>query len=59
MAEFEYNNMVSATTGITPFCALYGQHPRYVINPIQTTNQTLTPDQTPTPTVIEDRKSVV
>ena len=26
MAEFAYNNTVSATTGITPFFALYGQH---------------------------------
>ena len=45
MAEFVYNNTVSATTGITPFFALYGQHPRYVINLIQTPVQT--PDQTP------------
>ena len=30
MAEFAYNNTVSATTGITPFFALYGQHPRYI-----------------------------
>ena len=33
MAEFSYNNTISATTGITPFFALYGQHPRYVIKP--------------------------
>ena len=31
MAEFAYNNTISATTGITPFFALYGQHPRYII----------------------------
>ena len=36
MAEFAYNNTISATTGITPFFALYGQHPRWIIkqNPI-------------------------
>ena len=33
MAEFSYNNTISATTGITPFFALYGQHSRYVIKP--------------------------
>ena len=33
IAEFLYNNTISATTGITPFFALYGQHPRYVIKP--------------------------
>ena len=33
MAEFSYNNTISATTGITPFFALYGQHPRYIIKP--------------------------
>ena len=33
MAEFSYNNTVSTTTGITPFFALYGQHPRYTIKP--------------------------
>ena len=27
MAEFAYNNTLLATTGITPFFALYGQHP--------------------------------
>ena len=27
MAEFSYNKTISATTGITPFFALYGQHP--------------------------------
>ena len=31
MAEFAYNNTISATTGITPFFALYGQHPRWII----------------------------
>ena len=31
MAEFAYNNTVLATTGITPFFALYGQHPRWII----------------------------
>ena len=33
MSEFSYNNTVSATTGITPFFALYGQHPWYTIRP--------------------------
>ena len=33
MAEFLYKNTVLATTGITPFFALYGQHPRYMIKP--------------------------
>ena len=31
MAEFAYNNTVLAPTGITPFFALYGQHPRWII----------------------------
>ena len=31
MAEFAYNNTISATTGITPFFALYGQHPWWII----------------------------
>ena len=31
MAEFVYNNMISATTGITLFFALYRQHLRYII----------------------------
>ena len=31
MAEFAYNNTISATTGITPFFALYGQHPLWII----------------------------
>lgn len=31
MAEFAYNNTLSATTGITPFFARYGQNPRYEI----------------------------
>ena len=31
--EFSYNNTISATTGITPFLALYGQHPQYMIKP--------------------------
>ena len=33
IAESSYNNTISATTGITPFFALYGQHPRYMIKP--------------------------
>jgi len=33
MAEFSYNNTLSATLGITPFQAMYGNNPRYQINP--------------------------
>ena len=33
MAEFSYNNTLSAMTGIKPFFALYGQHPQYMIKP--------------------------
>ena len=33
MAEFSYNNTVSATLHITPFQAMYGNNPRYQINP--------------------------
>jgi len=33
MAEFSYNNTLSATLGITPFQAMYGDNPRYPINP--------------------------
>jgi len=33
MAEFSYNNTLSATLGITPFQAMYGDNPRYQINP--------------------------
>ena len=29
MAEFSYNNTISSSTGITPFFAMYGDHPRY------------------------------
>jgi hypothetical protein len=31
MAEFSYNNTVSATTGVSPFFANYYYHPRYDI----------------------------
>ena len=31
MAEFSYNNTLSSSTGITPFYAIYGEHPRYLI----------------------------
>src|SRR5258705_1246640 len=31
MAEFSYNNTLSASTGITPFYAMYREHPRYTI----------------------------
>jgi len=33
MAEFSYNNTLYATLGITPFYAMYGNNPRYQINP--------------------------
>ena len=33
IAEFSYNNTVSATIGIMPFFALYGQHHRYTMKP--------------------------
>jgi len=33
MAEFSYNNTLSATLGITPFQAMYGDNPHYQINP--------------------------
>ena len=29
MAEFSYNNTVSASTGVSPFFAMYGDHPKY------------------------------
>ena len=31
MAEFLYNNNLSSSTGITPFFAMYREHPRYLI----------------------------
>src|SRR5258706_3592369 len=31
MAEFSYNNTLSASTRITPFYTMYGQYPRYTI----------------------------
>jgi len=31
MAEFSYNNTISATLHITPFQAIYGDNPRYQI----------------------------
>jgi hypothetical protein len=45
MAEFSYNNKVSATTGISPFFANYHYHPRYEIR----ANSEL-----PTPTALID-----
>ena len=47
MAEFAYNNTVSATTGITPFFALYGQHPRWIIKQNPAT-------KTPTPAILQE-----
>ena len=47
MAEFAYNNTVSATTGITSFFALDGQHLRWIIKQNPTT-------KAPTPAVLEE-----
>ena len=47
MAEFAYNNTFSATTGITPFFALYGQHSRWINKQNPTT-------KAPTPAIIEE-----
>ena len=47
MTKFAYNNTVSATTGITPFFALYGQHPQWIIKQNPAT-------KTPTPAVLEE-----
>ena len=47
MAEFAYNNTISATTGITPFFALYGQHPRWIIKQNPTT-------KVPTPAILQE-----
>ena len=47
MAEFAYNNNISATTSITPFFALYGQHPRWIIKQNPTT-------KTPTLAVLDE-----
>ena len=33
LAEFTYNNTLSATTGITPFFANKGYHPNFVVHP--------------------------
>ena len=46
MAEFAYNNTLLATTGITPFFALYGQHPWWIIKQNPATNA-------PTPAVLK------
>ena len=45
--EFAYNNTVSATTGIKPFFALYGQHPWWIIQQNPTT-------KAPTPAVLKE-----
>src|SRR5258706_11360420 len=31
MAEFSYNNTMCSSTGLTPFFAIYGEHPRYQV----------------------------
>ena len=45
MAEFAYNNTVSATTGITPLFALHGQHSSWIMKQNPTT-------KAPTPAVL-------
>src|SRR5258706_14909732 len=47
MAEFSYNNTLSASTGITPFYAMYGEHPRYTI-------QSCLDVKLPLPTVLKE-----
>ena len=47
MAECAYNNTFSATTGITPFFGLYGQHPRWINKQNPTT-------KVPTPAILEE-----
>ena len=47
MAEFAYNNTILATTGITPFFALYRQHPRWIIKQNLAT-------KTPTPPILQE-----
>ena len=32
MAEFSYNNTLASSMGITPFYAMYGEHPKYLIH---------------------------
>src|SRR5258705_915458 len=47
MAEFSYNNTLSASTGIGTFYAMYGEHPRYAIQS--------SPDvKLPPPTVLKE-----
>jgi hypothetical protein len=46
MAEFAYNNTISSTTGLTPFFANYGYHPRF--------EMLLRPGQAPPPDVLVD-----
>ena len=47
MAEFAYNNTISATTRITPFFTLYGHHQWWIIkqNPA---------NKTPTPAILQE-----
>ena len=53
MAEFSYNNIVSSSTGITPFFAMYGDHPRYK-NPVYRIEGPLTDTRSPTPTELKE-----
>src|SRR5258705_5247377 len=47
MAEFSYNNTLSASTRITPFYAMYREHPRYII-------QSCLDVKLPPPTVLKE-----
>lgn len=46
MAEFSYNNTVSSTTGLSPFFANYGQHPKYEMKVLE--------DSQPDPEIVKD-----
>jgi Chromo (CHRromatin Organisation MOdifier) domain len=43
MAEFSYNNSVQATTGMTPFFAMYGRHPEIDVDLSEPTEVGLAP----------------
>ena len=46
MAKFAYNNTFSSTTGLTPFFANYGQHPKYEMKVFE--------DSPPDPEIVKD-----
>ena len=47
MAELLYNNILSSSTGITPFYTMYGKHPKYLI-------QSLLEFTLPPPTILKE-----